>query len=461
MGGFYMQYLESLCRRRGWTDPSYECYRDPAGFTCLVLVNGREYQTDLAYASDTLAQENAAMRAFMVCRNFSVNGGMLARNGIVQGLPANDTGRHRRSRHGLILVGGFGTRLRPLTLTLPKPLVEFGNKPMIVHQIEALVAAGVKDIVLAVNYRPEIMEKFLSEYEEKYDINIEFSVETEPLGTAGPLKLAEKILAKDDSPFFVLNSDVICDYPLTDLLEFHRSHGNEGTIVVTKVEEPSKYGVVVHKPNHPSRIDRFVEKPVEFVGNRINAGMYIFNTSILKRIELRPTSIEQETFPSMVRDNELHSFDLQSFWMDVGQPKDFLSGTCLYLSSLTKKGSKELTPPTESFVHGGNVMIHPSAKIGKNCRIGPNVTIGPDVVVGDGVRLQRCVLLRGSKVKDHAWVKSTIVGWNSSVGRWARLENVTVLGDDVTIGDEIYVNGGSVLPHKSIKANVDVPAIIM
>ncbi|KAF4595926.1 double strand RNA binding from dead end protein 1 domain-containing protein [Ophiocordyceps camponoti-floridani] len=100
MGGFYMQYLESLCRRRGWTDPSYECYRDPKGFTCLVLVNGREYQTDLAYESDVLAQENAAMRAFMVCRNFSVNGGMLARNGIVQGLPATaDTGRRRRSRH--------------------------------------------------------------------------------------------------------------------------------------------------------------------------------------------------------------------------------------------------------------------------------------------------------------------------------------------------------------------------
>jgi mannose-1-phosphate guanylyltransferase len=299
------------------------------------------------------------------------------------------------------------------------------------------------------------------QYEEKYNINIEFSVESEPLDTAGPLKLAEKILLKDDSPFFVLNSDVICDYPFKDLLAFHKSHGDEGTIVVTKVEEPSKYGVVVHKPGHASRIERFVEKPVEFVGNRINAGLYIFNTSVLKRIELRPTSIEKETFPAMVRDDQLHSYDLESFWMDVGQPKDFLSGTCLYLSSLTKKGSKELTPPTEPYVHGGNVMIHPSAKIGKNCRIGPNVTIGPDVVVGDGVRLQRCVLLRGSKVKDHAWVKSTIVGWNSSVGRWARLENVTVLGDDVTIGDEIYVNGGSVLPHKSIKANVDVPAIIM
>ncbi|KFA61488.1 hypothetical protein S40285_04539 [Stachybotrys chlorohalonatus IBT 40285] len=93
-------FLETgLCRRRGWTDPSYECYRDPSGYTCLVLVNGREYQTDLAYESDMLAQENAAMRAFMVCRNFSVNGGMLARNGIVQGMPANDTSRRRKSRH--------------------------------------------------------------------------------------------------------------------------------------------------------------------------------------------------------------------------------------------------------------------------------------------------------------------------------------------------------------------------
>jgi mannose-1-phosphate guanylyltransferase len=353
---------------------------------------------------------------------------------------------------------------------------------MILHQIEALAAAGVTDIVLAVNYRPEIMEKFLREvscgkifqyiflhmltgwwfqYESTFNIKITFSIEAEPLGTAGPLKLAEEILGKDDAPFFVLNSDVICDYPFAELAAFHKSHGNEGTIVVTKVEEPSKYGVVVHKPNHPSRIDRFVEKPVEFVGNRINAGIYILNPTVLKRIELRPTSIEQETFPAICADGQLHSFDLEGFWMDVGQPKDFLSGTCLYLSSLTKKGSKLLTPPSTPYVHGGNVLIDPSAKIGKNCRIGPNVTIGPDVIVGDGVRLQRCVLLAGSKVKDHAWVKSTIVGWNSTVGKWARLENVTVLGDDVTIGDEIYVNGGSILPHKSIKVNVDVPAIIM
>ncbi|KAK6505326.1 mannose-1-phosphate guanyltransferase [Arthrobotrys musiformis] len=361
----------------------------------------------------------------------------------------------------LILVGGFGTRLRPLTLTLPKPLVEFCNRPMILHQVEALAAAGVTDIVLAVNYRPDVMVAHLKKYEEQYNVKITFSVENEPLGTAGPLKLAEEILGKDDKPFFVLNSDVVCDYPFQQLADFHKTHGDEGTIVVTKVEEPSKYGVVVHQPGHPTRIDRFVEKPVEFVGNRINAGIYILNPSILSRIELRPTSIEQETFPAMTRDGQLHSFDLEGFWMDVGQPKDFLSGTCLFLSSLTKKGSKLLTPATQPFVHGGNVMIDPSAKIGNNCRIGPNVTIGPNVVIGDGVRIQRSVVLEGSRIKDHAWVKSTIVGWHGTVGKWARLENVTVMGDDVTIADEVYVNGGSILPHKTIKANIDVPAIIM
>ncbi|RYP20015.1 hypothetical protein DL767_009550 [Monosporascus sp. MG133] len=362
----------------------------------------------------------------------------------------------------LILVGGFGTRLRPLTLTMPKPLVEFANKPMILHQIEALAAVGVTDVVLAVNYRPEIMERVLKEYEEQLGVKIHFSLEPEPLGTAGPLKLAEEVLTKNDEPFFVLNSDITCEFPFQKLTEFHKSHGDEGTIVVTKVEEPSKYGVIVHKPNHPSRIDRFVEKPVEFVGNRINAGIYMLNTSVLRRIEKnRPTSIEQETFPAIVKDGLLHSFDLEGFWMDVGQPKDFLTGTCLYLSSLAKKNPKLLVPNSESYVHGGNVMIDETAKIGKNCRIGPNVVIGKGCVIGDGVRLQRCTLLPGSKVKDHAWIKSTIVGWNSTVGKWARLENVTVLGDDVTIGDEIYVNGGSVLPHKSIKTNVDVPAIIM
>ncbi|KAG0322276.1 mannose-1-phosphate guanyltransferase [Linnemannia gamsii] len=360
----------------------------------------------------------------------------------------------------LILVGGFGTRLRPLTLTMPKPLVEFANKPMILHQIEALAEAGVTDIVLAVNYRPEVMVSILQKYEEIYNVKITFSVETEPLGTAGPLALARDILGKDDSPFFVLNSDVICDFPFHELKAFHEAHGNEGTIVVTKVEEPSKYGVIVNKPES-SMIDRFVEKPVEFVGNKINAGIYIFNPAILDRIELKPTSIEQETFPAMAADHQLHSFTLEGFWMDVGQPKDFLTGTCLYLANVNKCNPGALANPNSGYVHGGNVLVDPTAKIGKDCRIGPNVVIGPGVVIGDGVRLQRCVLLEGSSVKDFAWIKNTIVGWHSTIGRWARLEGTSVLGDYVTVKDEVYINGGSILPHKSISSNITEPQIIM
>ncbi|CAG8508123.1 3416_t:CDS:2 [Ambispora gerdemannii] len=345
----------------------------------------------------------------------------------------------------LILVGGFGTRLRPLTLTLPKPLVEFCNKPMIQHQIEGLVKAGVTDIVLAVNYRPEIMEQILKKYEEQYNITITFSVETEPLGTAGPLALAREILGKGRSPFFVLNSDIICEYPFDHLRDFHAAHGKEGTIVVTKVEEPSKYGVIV---NHSGTtcIERFVEKPAEFVSNKINAGIYIFNPEILERIELKPTSIEKEIFPLMAHDKHLHAFELDGYWMDVGQPKDFLTGTCMYLANLAKKKPQLLVNPECEFVYGGNVLVDPTAKIGKDCRIGPNVTIGPNVVVGDGVRLQRCVILEGARIKDFAWT---------------RLEGVSVLGDDVSVNDEIYVNGGCVLPHKCIANNITEPQIIM
>lgn len=361
---------------------------------------------------------------------------------------------------GLILVGGYGTRLRPLTLTVPKPLVEFGNRPMILHQIEALAAAGVTDIVLAVNYRPEVMVETLKKYESEYGVSITFSVEEEPLGTAGPLKLAEKILKKDNSPFFVLNSDVICDYPFEELAKFHTAHGGAGTIVATKVDEPSKYGVIVHDRDTPNLIDRFVEKPVEFVGNRINAGLYILNPEVIDLIEMKPTSIEKETFPILVEQKSLFSFDLEGFWMDVGQPKDFLAGSALYLHSVQSKFPERLS--TEKFVHpSGHVLIDPTAKIHASALIGPNVVIGPNVIVGDGARIQNSVLLANSEVKDHALVRDTIVGWNSVIGKWARTEGTTVLGDDVHVKNEIYVNGAKVLPHKTISSNVQSESIIM
>lgn len=282
-------------------------------------------------------------------------------------------------KRALILVGGYGTRLRPLTLSRPKPLVEFANKPILLHQIEALVAAGVTEVILAVSYRAEQMEQELTATAAKLGVNIIFSHETEPLGTAGPLALAKEYLSKSSKPFFVLNSDIICDFPFNELARFHESHGKDGTIVVTKVEEPSKYGVVVFDKNNC--IESFVEKPQEFISNKINAGLYILNPRVLNRIELRPTSIEKEVFPNMAADKELYAFELHSFWMDVGQPKDFLTGMCMYLKHLRTFDPSKLY---KGLGVVGNVLVDPTAKIGNDCQIGPNVTVGPGVVIEDG-----------------------------------------------------------------------------
>ena len=158
----------------------------------------------------------------------------------------------------------------------------------------------------------------------QYGIEIICSQEDVPMGTAGPLALARAHLTSDAEPFFMFNSDVICDFPLDSMLAFHKRHGGEGTILVTEVADPSKYGVVV--ADGAGQIQQFVEKPQVFVGNKINAGIYLFTVDILQRIELKPTSIERDIFPKIAQDKKLYSLVLQGYWMDIGQPKDYLSG---------------------------------------------------------------------------------------------------------------------------------------
>ncbi|XP_043446349.1 mannose-1-phosphate guanyltransferase beta isoform X1 [Prionailurus bengalensis] len=386
----------------------------------------------------------------------------------------------------LILVGGYGTRLRPLTLSIPKPLVDFCNKPILLHQVEALAAAGVDHVILAVSYMSQVLEKEMKAQEQRLGIRISMSHEEEPLGTAGPLALARDLLSETADPFFVLNSDVICDFPFQAMVQFHRHHGQEGSILVTKVEEPSKYGVVVCEAD-TGRIHRFVEKPQVFVSNKINAGMYILNPAVLRRIQvcrsqllgglgqgrplppltlltscplpqLQPTSIEKEIFPVMATEGQLYAMELQGFWMDIGQPKDFLTGMCLFLQSLRQKQPEQLCSGPGIV---GNVLVDPSARIGQNCSIGPNVSLGPGVVVEDGVCIRRCTVLRDAHIRSHSWLESCIVGWRCRVGQWVRMENVTVLGEDVIVNDELYLNGASVLPHKSIGESVPEPRIIM
>jgi mannose-1-phosphate guanylyltransferase len=176
------------------------------------------------------------------------------------------------------------------------------------------------------------------------------------------LALAREHL-NDGEPFFVLNSDVTCAYPLRQLLSFHKAHGKEGTIIVTQVAEPSKYGVVVFKEEADGRIEHFVEKPQTFVSNYINAGIYCLSPSVLERIELKPTSIEKEVFPVMAKAHQLYAMPLDGFWMDIGQPRDYLTGMCLYLAHLRRTSPSSLAPAGPAIK--GDVIIHPTATVGR------------------------------------------------------------------------------------------------
>lgn len=277
------------------------------------------------------------------------------------------------------------------------------------------------------------------------------------MGTAGPIALARSLL--DDGshePFYVLNSDVICDFPLHELLEHHRSTNAEATILLTRVKDPSKYGVVVTDPD--GKVDAFVEKPKKFVSDRINAGIYCLSIDILKRIQLRPTSIEREIFPSIAADGKLYSMLLSGYWMDVGQPNDYLTGLHLYLNSLRIHRSNQLSSGPNVI---GNVMIDSTTSIGEDCQLGPDVCIGKGCVIGNGVRLKNCVVMDDVKIEDYVFCSGSILGWQSKIGKWTRIENGTIFGKDVVVQKELHVLGGVILPHKEIKESVHEAKIIL
>lgn len=221
--------------------------------------------------------------------------------------------------------------------------------------------------------------------------------------------------------------------------------------------EPSKYGVVVLDDNS-GRVKKFVEKPAVFVGNKINAGIYLLNTSVLNRIPLSPSSLEQQVFPSIAKEGCLCAMVYDGFWMDVGQPKDYLTGLGLYLDYLRRTSALDLAVGRNII---GNVLIDESAKIGEGCLIGPDVVIGPNCVIESGVRLSSCTLMKGVQVKRSAHVSGSIIGWYSTVGESAQVSSMAVLGEDVHVGETVFLNGVVVLPHKEIKSHFVKPEIVM
>ena len=334
----------------------------------------------------------------------------------------------------VILVGGYGTRLYPFTFSLPKPIIELANKPMLCHQIEALKLVGCDEVILAVSYKSEIMVEFAKTWQKYLDITITISRETSPLGTAGPLSLIANKLHESEY-FFVLNSDVICTYPLKQMAKFHETTHAEATVLLTEVEEPSRYGVAIlddHK-----KITKFVEKPTHFVGNKINAGIYLMNRTVLKKIQPVSESLSFETdiFPEISRENGLYGFEDSGFWMDIGKPVDFLKGSELYLHSIRKKN-----------------IVAKNVEIGENCHIGNNVSVGANCIIGNNVVLENCIVMNGTQIGNSCIVKNSIVGWSCVIGNDTVIEN-TLLGEDVTVNDKLALEHIIVMPHKKVKNN--------
>ncbi|HMG45065.1 MAG TPA: NDP-sugar synthase [Acidimicrobiales bacterium] len=327
----------------------------------------------------------------------------------------------------VVLVGGFGTRLRPLTNTRPKQMLPIVNRPMIEHVVGHLADHGIDDVVLSMGYRPDA---FAAAYPSGRcaGATLHYAVEPEPLDTAGAIRFAAED-AGIDSRFLVLNGDILTDLDLTAFLAFHESHGAEGTIHLFPVDDPSRFGVV--PTDDDGRVLAFVEKPPrdEAPTNLINAGTYVLEPSVLDRIPAgRKVSVERETFPAMAAAGTLYAVGGATYWLDTGTPEQYLQAQVDLLEGV--RG----TP-----VDG----VDPTAEVSPDATVVRSV-IGPGATVDAGATVMRSVLLRGAWVHAGSIVVDSVLGESAEVLPGARIVGGTVVGDGEVIESGTSLDGARV-----------------
>lgn len=320
----------------------------------------------------------------------------------------------------VILVGGFGTRLRPLTLTTPKNLLPVGHVPMVERVVGHLAEHGVTEAVLSLGYKPDT---FLDAYPDGTcaGVRLTYAVEDEPLDTAGAIRFAAGEAGIDER-FVVVNGDVLTDLDVTRLIRFHDASGAEATIALHTVDDPSRYGVVV--TDVAGQVEAFIEKPSkeEAPSTAINAGTYVFESSVLSRIPVgRKVSVERETFPAIVADGTLYALDGNAYWLDAGTPETYL------------QANLDLLPPDGS-------SIHPEAWIAPTAQVERSV-VAAGVSIGEGAILTEAVVLDGATVDAGARVHRSIVGPDAVVHGGAELRDLTVVGADVEVDADARLTG--------------------
>lgn len=326
----------------------------------------------------------------------------------------------------LILAGGLGTRLRPLTYTRPKHLLPIANRPHIDHVLELLRSHDVNEVVLLTSYLAEAFEETAVDAR-AHGMTVHVTHEAEPLGTAGALKNAEAFVA--EGTFLAFNGDVLTDVDLGEILRFHRDRRAVATIVLTPVEDPSAYGVV--PTDGDGRVQGFIEKPPreEAPTNLINAGVYVFEPSVLDRIPAAEVwSAERALFPDLVAAGEpVYALGTDAYWMDIGTPEKYLQANLDALSGRYRTSAVP-SPGPGVCVMGRGARVDPDAQVSSAC-------LGPGAVVEAGAVVNEAVLLGGAAVGGGAHVTRSILGAGAVVAPGARVAGAA-------IGDEgiVHVN---------------------
>lgn len=322
----------------------------------------------------------------------------------------------------VVLVGGFGTRLRPLTLTTPKQMLPVVDRPMIERVLRSLGRHGVTEAVLSLGYRPDA---FMETYPDGTcgGVRLVYAVEPEPLDTAGAVRFAADAAGIDET-FIVVNGDVLTDLDVSALWAFHHSHGGEGTIALTPVEDPSRYGVVPIDAD--GRVIEFVEKPAAGTApsNWVNAGTYVLEPSVLARIdEGRKVSIERETFPALAADGSLFAVQSPAYWLDAGTPESYLQAQLDLIDGL--RGDTE-------------PAVHPSVELDGDALVSHSVVM-KGARIGGSVELANSVVLPGAQIESGSVISDSIIGAGATIGQGSRLQELTV------VGHEVRIEPGSVL----------------
>ena len=350
----------------------------------------------------------------------------------------------------VLLAGGYGTRLRPLTLNTPKPVVPIFDRPFLYHQIDLLrQVPEIDEVILSLNYQPERIKEIVGHGEDA-GLPINYLVEPEPLGTGGAIKYAEQHL---DGTTIVFNGDVLTEIDLAAVVNHHRSHKAKATIVLTPVDNPSAYGLVETDSN--GNVRHFLEKPDpnEISCNTINAGIYILEPSTFDRI---PTgtkySIERRYFPSLIERNETFvAYVDNGYWLDIGTPDKYLQGHRDILDGRCRSGQFTQSASTHPTIAAG-ALLDATARLEGPCFIGESSTVHSNVnitrhsVIGSGViveteaAIHQSIIWPDCHIGQGACLDGTIVGHRCKIGAYAQLGPGVILGDDSVITAHTKLN---------------------